>query len=564
MAELMAAFADHGRFCRESLRVRDRIGTLVPFESWASQRKLNAAIRQQQKRGLPVRVRILKTRRSGFTLGSCSHVFKEIAPFRGRRGMIIADTYDPAAIEAFSYCRTFVEQYVPFGMHGASIKIDTMRAADMALFRPDDPPDQPSLSVYSAERGEIRGGGRHWALFDEVAFWRAAVETMRAAANMVPDLPETGIIEQSTANGEGDEWHQRCLRAMDPATAEGWRFLFFGWLEDQNNRKPFDSPEYAARFQRSLDDEEGMLQRMHAATLEQLHWRRWKINTGMNGRVEDFHQEYPTTHQEAFLSTGRPALDIRALSRMVASQGLSGEIQEVETYPRRKIQFVEREHGVVSIWAMPKTGHRYVVGADPSHGVDVSEAQRGADPDFSVGFVVDLDTGEQVAMVRARLRPAAFAEYLALICQFYNWAFLVPESNDAGFIDAILSQQYPLELIYTRRRDPSDRRSSQPNEIGFYTDNTTRPWLVSALDEAIREGTLKIRSPIALQECRTFVIKPNGKAEHQKGCHDDCVLAAALGVIGMRYAPRRARQALRETRRAEPVKYGRSREDYED
>jgi hypothetical protein len=75
-------------------------------------------------------------------------------------------------------------------------------------------------------------------------------------------------------------------------------------------------------------------------------------------------------------------------------------------------------------------------------------------------------------------------------------------------------------------------------DIGFETTVQTREWLVSAADETIRNLGITIMSPVALQECRTFVIKPNGKKEHQAGCHDDCVLALALATIGLRSAPK--------------------------
>jgi hypothetical protein len=89
----------------------------------------------------------------------------------------------PAALEAFKYCRGFSEHYQPFSRQGASIYLhEPIRVADMALFRQSDPSDDPMLSVYSAERGEIRGGSRQSRLFDEVAFWRSPAETIRAAA----------------------------------------------------------------------------------------------------------------------------------------------------------------------------------------------------------------------------------------------------------------------------------------------------------------------------------------------------------------------------------------------
>lgn len=559
-AELIKSFADHETFCRSSLRLRERSGSLVPFEFWPSQKKLAAVVRRQQKQGKPVRILVLKTRRSGFTMASCGHIFREVAFFPGRRGTVIADKYDPAALEAFGYLKTFAGSYVPFGPPGAQLALPDLHVAeaDLKIRRGDE----TILDVYSGDRGEIRGGGRHWLLFDEFAFMRAAGITIRSAANMVPDLPDTGIIIQSTANGQGGEFWEMCNRAHDPALSGGFELVFFGWLEDENNRRPFDSPDDAARLQRSLDSEERVLHNMHSATLEQLNWRRWKIRTNFNGRVDDFHQEYPTTPAEAFLTTGRPALDQAMLAQMPVSPGQAGEVQLIEVPPRKRVLFLAREHGAVTIWQQPIPGAGYVIGADPSRGIDVSESKRGDDPDFSVGFVIDRDTGTQVALLRERLRPAAFAEYLALLGRLFNDAYLVPEANDAGFIDALIRTGYPLHLIYNRQRMPDDLRPPQAGEIGYETNTVSRTQLVAAIDEAVRSMAITIRSPIVLQECRTFVIKPNGKAEHQTGCHDDCVIAAALAVIGLRTAP--VARKLNSKLPAGVTRYGQGRKSEDD
>ncbi len=222
------------------------------------------------------------------------------------------------------------------------------------------------------------------------------------------------------------------------------------------------------------------------------------------------------------------------------------------------------EHGSLVIGKRPEPGKSYAIGADPSKGIDVSDSGRGTDPDWSVAPVGNVDTGEQVAMFRARERPVAFAQSLARVGVLYNYAFLVPESNDPGFIDALLRTGYPIDRIYTKRRDPTDRRSIQPQEIGFETNTTTRPWLISALDDALRELAIIIRSPIAQQECRTFVIKPNGKAEHQNGCHDDCVIALALMVMGIGFAPRKLHKVSTDMARRVGTAYGQKRKDDDD
>ena len=189
---------------------------------------------------------------------------------------------------------------------------------------------------------------------------------------------------------------------------------------------------------------------------------------------------------------------------------------------------------------------------------------RGSNPDYSVGFVVDSGTGEQVALLRARIRPIAFADYLALLGRWYLWAYLVPEANDTGFIDALLRTGYPQAAIYQRQRDPTDRRPPTPEDIGFLTTSLTRDWLVGAADEAIRSMGIQIRSAIVAQECRTFVIKPNGKKEHQNGCHDDCVIGLGLTAIGMRTIPKQPIDPYAPTKKIGPVFYGRKKRNDED
>jgi hypothetical protein len=284
--------------------------------------------------------------------------------------------------------------------------------------------------------------------------------------------------------------------------------------------------------------EEITLQTMHGASIEQIAWRRHKIDTDCFGHLDLFHQEYPTTPSEAFLTSGRPALDHKRLAAMPIQPGLSGELQIGDEFPKRHVEFVPRDRGSLTIWKPPQPGRFYVMGSDPSNGKDVSE------------------TGEQVALLRERMRPGRFADYSAVLGQWYNWAFWVPESNFTGFIDAILNSKYPQQFIYIMGREPGDLRPAQSQDVGFYIDGVSRTWLVGAGEEAIRTGAVIIRSQVALQECYTLEIKPNGKIEHRRGCHDDCFFAMALAEIGRRAAPKRKVQYHGEERRPAVLRYG--------
>ena len=382
---------------------------------------------------------------------------------------------------------------------------------------------------------------------------------------MVPYLPETTVILQSTANGIGGEFYELCQRARDPLNAGGWQFLFFGWLEHPIYSTPFESRDAAVALAKTCNQEEKELHSLHGATLEQLNWRRMKIATECRGDVDIFHQEYPTTPEEAFLASGRPVFDHKALMRMPIADGQPGELKmEDDGGPIKRITFFPQHNGALTIWRRPQSGRRYVAGGDPSKGIDVSTEKRGRDPDYSVGFIADGDSGEQVALLRARIRPVAFAEYLALLCRWYNWAFLVPEANDAGFIEALVRTGYPLECVYQRQRLPTDRRSAEIQEIGFETTGQTRDWLVGAAEDAIRQQTITIVSNVVLNECIRFVIKPNSKKEHQEGAHDDCVLALAFAEIARRSLPKLTGRTPNEVTGSKIRYYGRKNRDDDD
>lgn len=552
-ADLARAFTDHETFCRECLTIRDLSGSKVPFEIFPGPRKLGDVIRKQRKRGKPVRVIVLKTRRSFFTAGVCAEMFHDVPFFPGRRGLIIADHYKPAAMEAFEYLLQFQKSYKALRRHGVGIKLPAL-TQDTQL-RMEWNKDR-SIEVLSADAGEIRGGGRHWVLCDEAAFWRALEKTLTGVLNMVPKLPGTAVIVQSTANGVGGEFYDLWQAAQDPANESGWESCFFGWLQHPPYTMPIDDP---AKFQASIDGEEKLLMRMHAATLGQLQWRRMTIATECRGKVEIFNQEYPATAQDAFVQSGHPVFGHKDLARHPVCKGQSGELELTDEVPMKRLLWYPKDQGSLSLWSKPEKGHLYVIGADPSKGKDVSKEQRGKNPDYSVGFVANRHTGVQVGLLRDRLRPIRFAEYLALLGRYFNWAYIVPEANDAGFIDALLDQGYPLELIYQRQRDPTDRRPSTVEEIGFETTGLTRDWLVAAAEDAIRSMSITIMSPIVLSECQTFVVKPNGKKEHRDDSHDDCVLALALTAMGMRYAPRQAYAPQGSANTARIQQYGQKR-----
>ena len=128
----------------------------------------------------------------------------------------------------------------------------------------------------------------------ELAFWgNGAKETAIGLFQSVPNLPNTMIIIESTANG-----YEYFKSLWDLAVKGESDFIpiFVGWNEMIEYQMPYTGFE--------LSKKEKELQELYSVTLEQLTWRRWCIQNNCGGDEEQFTQEYPINSQEAFLSTG--------------------------------------------------------------------------------------------------------------------------------------------------------------------------------------------------------------------------------------------------------------------
>jgi hypothetical protein len=220
-----------------------------------------------------------------------------------------------------------------------------------------------------------------------------------------------------------------------------------------------------------------------------------------------------------------PLLDRAALDGMPAASGRQCNLEVVQESHLKRTIFLPTQSGAISLWQRPETGHLYIIGVRWS-------------PDWPVAVVFDQKTGEQVALLRYPSTPAEFSDRVAALGRIYNWAFLVPEVNDIGFRDALLCTRYPLERIFSRRRDPHGVGSGRPEDMGFETSGHTRPRLITALRDAVRDRTITLCGSLMIEQCRTFVVRPDGTIGGADASDDYLVWAAALAAIGLEFAPK--------------------------
>src|SRR5262249_500850 len=141
----------------------------------------------------------------------------------------------------------------------------------------------------------------------------------------------------------------------------------------------WEEPTYKARvptsFERTLEEEE--LAALAAASPwapwqlsdAQLQWRRLTIANECRGKIDQFHQEYPCTPREAFLTSGRPFFDMEAVERhhQHAEYGKPQHVGDVVTRVRDGVPtaiFEPNKYGYLRIWEEPQEGEEYLIFSD--------------------------------------------------------------------------------------------------------------------------------------------------------------------------------------------------------
>ncbi len=545
--ELQSAFSDHPRFCRESLVVENERRQVVPMIEQPGQARLTAVIKKEREARRPVRVIYLKSRRIMATTGTASHLFKGTAFDAGVHTLVMAHS-DDSVKEIFPVYKRFYDKYLPFGLsedppppgeEDYAITMGASRALTQEIYwEHGGDPDSSYIKIHTAGSLNYGRGTRFTNVhFSEFPYYADSAATMRSVMSAVPALPDTTVVIEGTAKTIGDQFQHMCIEAIEKRGE--WVFVFMGWWEHPLNRYPLAvSPE---RFQDSLTREEGELRGKYNLALEQIAWRRFKISSEFPNDLQGFKREHPATPEEAFTASARNRFSIPHINRIVVRrEALKGELGIDEIGNEKRIVFLPNDTGALSIYRMPERGRLYAAGADPSGGADANDGKGTPDPDWAVCEIGDRDTGEEAAVLRLRCMPGEFGRYVHRLAKFYNNAQVALERTGAGIgsLEALLNEQYPSSLIYHRPMAADQDPAVSSDKIGWQTDEVSRQQLVSLLDDAIRAASIYVNDPAVARELMTFIINPRGKAEAQKGGHDDCVIALALRCVVMARMPR--------------------------
>jgi hypothetical protein len=162
-------------------------------------------------------------------------------------------------------------------------------------------------------------------------------------------------------------------------------------------------------------------------------------------------------------------------------------------------------------------------------GVDVS---RGDSEDFSTISIIDFDAREQVLEYIGKVPPDVLAEIAYKWATMYT-AFIVTDiTGGMGVSTSRKLQELGYKNLYIDGVNPADKWKWDPksqDKIPGINFNSKRVLIIQAFEEALRFD-FALRSQRLFNELNTFVYV-NGRPDHQKGQHDDLIMAFAIAIF---------------------------------
>jgi hypothetical protein len=591
-------------YAPRALRIVNAQGVVVPFKLKPPQIRLTRKLEAQRAAGQPMRAGVLKARKVGFSTQTQGIVIQRTTSREHHHARIVAQDTETAG-EIYE---------MGFGMYGrlpAEIKPELAYATNGARQKYMQF-GEPSLTARRAgatglnskvtiDTEKSPSGGRGMTVrtlhLSEVAFWERQGK-MLALLNAVPDDPDTLVIVESTANGLNAFW--QFWRACE--AGNGFWPCFTPWFEENGYRRPFLNDVERAVFESRIgegmpgelsvgeDEEPALIELMRLRfdewreegihplaelgaagsevewlrILEHLNWRRWAIKAKCEADVEKFHQEYPSTAEEAFLSTGRAVFD-RAQTRKLlgrvrkldppaegtfvaeARRTIKTRIGTVDVpvgvkwVPKQALGAIDRNRARWRVWetAAANPDERYVVGADPESG----EENEGATAAHAI-VVINHRTLEQVAEWDSDLHDADEAvEQAYMAALFFNKAWLAVEKTGGWGMswNRWLARDVKYPFVYRTVRKDLASPGEFDNALGWSTDPATKPLMRDRGRELLRTETTGIRGLALVQQMLTYVMDERGKMTPEPGERSDILMAWLIAqMVAQEKMPRRA------------------------
>ncbi len=470
---------------------------------------------------------ILKARQLGFTTFIDIFILDEILFNTNKEAIIIAHKVEDAS-QIFDKKVDFAIRNMAPDVKGAFFKINHNSARKIQVVV-DYGPEQGSTSSITVSTSG-RSGTYHLVHISEFAkmcilFPKRAEEV---ETGTFPAVPFDGFIFiESTAEGMAgrfyelfnERWNGR--NKITPQLSQV-QFLphFYNWQYDDMEMKKIPANIPVSQMEECEINWEEYQKDNNLTDLEiTYYYMKWQQLGGKGGTeaVKKLKQEYPTTPEEAFLSTGQSYFPIAKVASLLqrTTPGMKGELT---TNEKGEVEFIPNSSGSFEMFKKPEVGTKYIIGGDTSEGLAHGDAQ--------VLYVVNHKTEECDGLYRSQVPPDELANEAYKLGKFYNWALLAIEVNKDGlWVNDALEKMGYINLYARKVFDDITQKITK--FFGWKTTSSTRPFSLAALKAVFLRKDGGFPSAL-LNEMFTFIRNVKGKPEAMDKKRDDVVMAAAI------------------------------------
>jgi len=456
----------------------------------------------------------LKYRQAGVSTVTAAWASKKLAFAKKNKPekiLIIANKLD-TSVEMANKIRSFTEQWPNWVGIGFSAEKNSQRHFKLT--------NDCEVKAVATSKDALRGYTPTILIFDEAAFidadgdfWSACMASLSTGGK---------VIVVSTPNGYDPiyyEIYDQALRKMND-----FKISEMFWYRDPRYTKDLymvktkdlvhfllNREEYPQNAVIDLSTE-NPYERDHSLTTKYMQDGYKPCSSWFEGMVKKLKYDRRKVAQELecnFLGSGDNVFESDIMQNIA------------KNFLREPI--AKMMGGSLWIFKEPEAGHKYIMGVDVS---------RGDSEDFSCIQIVDFDEREQVLEYVGKVPPDVVAEIAYKWGGMYNAYCVVDITGGMGVSTSRKLQEMSyLSGLYVDNIDPNNKYKWDPKineKIPGINFNSKRVQIIAAFEEAVRHE-FKIYSNRTYNEMNTFIYI-NGRPDHQKGHHDDCIMGLSMAI----------------------------------
>ena len=378
-------------------------------------------------------------------------------------------------------------------------------------------------------------------IFDEAAFIENGLAVYSSAVAATASNPNRKIIMVSTPNGKDSLYYGTYRQAL--AKENNYNAVEFKWFQDLRYNKFlkwYKKDEETGEYQYI---EEEVLDSSGTVPYNEERWRKLEQEGWLP--TAPWYEEMKRSFNNDSMKIAQE-LDVSFMGS--ANNVVAPEFIDMQSTLNVRKPLEDMKDPMVDetwFWKPPITGHRYVLGIDPS---------RGTSEDNTAIEIIDMDGRdenglpiiEQVAEYVGKKLGDDIGAIAYNYAKMYNDAFIVADAT-GGQADALLLTLINMGYKNLYYEDANQKTYTLQNSTKVYDDYNNRlpgfhfqgnryPVLANFAG-LVRNNEFKIRSVRVINELDTWIFKEGtGRMDHMAGAHDDTITCLGMALFVMQFS----------------------------